>query len=213
MNTDDFLPYVLPEVIGAPDPLVKQHIVSASAEFCSKTLAWTDAQDPIPLVDGEPEYEIDCPSGAYALTVRDVTIGGTRLVPVTVDQLPQVLPNWQTAQGSEPSYYNASGTRGSIRVYPTPANTTGQSMTVRAAFVPVSGASTLPDFLGQQHMEVIASGAKARLLMMPGVAWSNPVLAAYHKTLFDAGIVDARIAEQHDRVPGSLRAKYRAFGS
>lgn len=213
MNIEDFFPYVIPEVTGCPDPLAKMHIISAAAEFCRETLAWTDAQDPIPLVDGVSEYEIECPSQSYALTVRDVTIGGVRLVPITMGQLPSVLPNWQTAQGNEPRYYNASGTRGYIQVYPIPAATTGQSMTVRAAFVPSSGASTLPDFLGQRHMEVIASGAKARLLAMLGVAWANPVAGAFHKQLFDAGVLDARIAEMHDRVPGSLQVTPRAFGA
>jgi hypothetical protein len=61
-------------------------------------------------------------------------------------------------------------------------------------------------------MDAIASGAKARLLMMPGVPWSNPALGAYYRQSFDASIIDARIEEMHDRVPGRLTVQPRIFG-
>jgi hypothetical protein len=83
---------------------------------------------------------------------------------------------------------------------------------VRAAYVPTLKATTLPDFLGTQHMDTISSGTKAHLMMMPAVGWSNPQLGAYYQQRFEQGLLDARIEELHDRVPGSLTVRPRAFG-
>ena len=208
MKLDAFHPHVLTEVLGCPAPLMDLHLVSAAAEFCRETLAWTEAQDPMPLVNGMADYELDMPDQAYACTVRDVWLGGRRLTPITL----HALQGFGAGESNEPTHYNASSERGTLRVYPTPANVTGQALVTRTAFAPVMAATTLPDFLGQRHMEVIASGAKARLMLIPGQAWSNPQLGAYHRQQFDNGVLNARIEEAHDRVPGTLTVQPRRFG-
>jgi len=213
MKTESFYPYVLPEVIGCPDPTVNQAIVSAAAEFCRETLSWTEIQDPVSLVNGEHNYELDVPSQAYALTVRDVWLGIRRLQPITMQALQVLMPTWQTATGSVPTHFNSATERGLIRVFPIPNDVlaTDPKLVIRAAYVPVLNATTIPDFLGQRHVEVIAAGAKARLMVIPGTAWSNPGLAGIYRTQFDAGIQTAIIAEAHDRVPGVLTVPARRF--
>ena len=213
MKVEDFFPYVLVDVLGCPDPSLRIAIVSAAAEFCRETLAWTEVQDPILLENGVSSYEMDTPLQAYASTVRSAYVGARPLTPITPDVLRTAMPDWATAQSTEPVYFNQTVERGFITVYPTPYAVTTQALSVTAAFVPTIAATSLPDFLGQRHVDVIASGAKARLMMTPLTAWSNPSLAAYHRQLFDAGVIDARISEAHGRVPGSLRAQSRKFGS
>ena len=211
MTPDGFFPYVLPDVPGCPDPVVKLALVAAAHEFCRETLCWTEIQDPMPLVAGTSDYEIDMPSQALALTVRDVWLGTSRLAPVTMQALQRVMPDWRTASSSEPVYYNAAVERGSIRVFPIPTNPAGLALVVRASYAPSMGANALPDFLGQRYMEVIAAGAKARLLIVPGTEWANAPLAGYYRQLFDAAITNARIEEAHDRVPGSVSVQPRRF--
>ena len=208
MKLEDFFPHVLIDVIGCPDPTLRLQIVSAAAEFCRETLAWTESQDPMLLVNNVSDYELDVPAQAYAYTVRDVWVNGRRLSPITL----HAMQGSNAGESNEPTHYNASAERGLIRVFPTPINVTGQALVTRTAFVPTMTATALPDFLGQRHMEVIASGAKARLMLIPGASWSNPQLGAYHRDLFSAGIVNARIEEAHDRVPGTIRVSPRSFG-
>ena len=212
MTLDEFYPYILAEVQGCPNPLININLVAASIEFCTKSLAWTGLTAAIPLVNAQPDYVITAPADARALMATKVWVDGSRMDPVTDDNLAAKLPNWQTATGSTPAYFNSAITRGSVRVYPTPDNVTTQALTIRAAFIPTPTATTLPDFLGQYHMESIASGVKSRLLAMPNLAWSNPALGVYHKGLFDAAIIDARINELHDRTQGSITAAPRRFG-
>lgn len=207
-----FHPFVATEVIGCPDPTINQALLLTAIEFCRETKAWTEIQEPIPLEGGAFEYEMDAPTGALVQTVRDVWIGSRRLTPITMAGLQNVMPDWATAQGSEPSHYSMAGELPLLRVYPIPANTTGQALVVRASYVPKTNATTLPDFLGQRHIEGVASGAKARLMAMPGTPWSNPELASYYRAMYDQSILNARIEEAHDRVPGTIRVQPRSFG-
>lgn len=207
----NFYPFVATEVIGCPNPVIDQALRLTAIEYCRETKCWAEFQDPITLFDGAREYDMDVPTGAYVQTVRDVLIGSRRLQPVTMLGLQEVMPDWPTATASEPSYYNLAGELPRLRVYPTPASPT-QAMLVRAVYVPTLSATTLPDFLAQRHLEAISSGTKGRLLAMPGVPWSNPELGMYHRANFDKAILNTRIEEAHDRVPGTIRVQPRSFG-
>lgn len=206
-----FHPFVATEVIGCPDPTINQALLLTAIEFCRETKAWTEIQEPIVLLNGIYEYEMDYPADAQVQTVRDVWIGSRKLDPVTMAGLQSVIPDWSIAQGSEPSHYNLAGEIPLLRVFPIPVNPT-QSMVVRATYTPSISATTLPDFLGQRHIEGIASGAKARLMAMPGTPWSNPELSVYYRSVYDQAILNTRIEEAHDRVPGTIRVQPRSFG-
>lgn len=211
MNLDAFFPYVLPEVVGCPDPTLRAAINAAAAEFCRESLAWTVFSDPITLIDGVADYDLDVPIGAYVHTVRDVWLGNRRLTPKTMIGMQDTMPQWVTNTASEPVYYNAAVDRGQIHVFPTPSNTAG-ALVLRMAYAPTLSATTLPDFLGQRYLDVVANGAKARLMLIPGQTWSNPELAVFYQTKFTDGIVSARIDEAHDRVRGSISIRPRMFG-
>jgi hypothetical protein len=212
MQLDAFFPFVLTEVIGCPDPTVRAITGLVVSEFCQKTLAWTEEQDLVPLVNGVIDYELDTPSQAYVVTIRDVWLGGRRLQPKSMAQVQDSLPDWQTSASSDPIFYNQSADRGSIRVFPIPANVTTQALRIRAAFAPNIASSSAPDFLGQRYMDVIASGIKARLMLMPGAPWSNPEVGGIYRQKYDDGLLTARIEEVHDRVTGSLTVTPRMFG-
>lgn len=206
MNLDAFKPLVLTEVIGCPDPLLNQAILMAAAQFCRESMSWTETQDPITLVNGVSDYDLDAPMGAYLLTVRDVWVGNRRLQAITTQE---VTPG---ERSSEPSFYNLATSRESLSVFPTPAGVTGASLVVRACYFPAPNATSLPDFLGRNYLDAITSGAKARLMAVPAVPWSNPALGAYYRQIFDAAIIDSRIDEVHDRVPGRITVQPRSFG-
>lgn len=213
MKLEDFHPFILADVMGCPAPMIDQALVLAAQEFCRETFAWTEPQDPVLLVNGVQDYELDVPTQAIALAVREVRFEKRTLRATTLAELGRVMPGWETLLGNAPSHYNASVDRGSIRVYPIPSMVNGGSLTIRTAFIPALTTTTLPDFLGVYHTEVLASGAKARLMMAPAdKAWSNAQLGLYHRKLFDDGIVNAKIAELHDRVPGPLTVAPRRFG-
>ena len=213
MTLDEIIPWVQPDVIGCPEPTVRQAIVSAVAELCSTARIWSEIQDPIELEEGIADYDLDGPSQAYAVLVMDLYVGPDKLQAVTMDQLQQSLPDWRTATAARPCFYNSAVTQGSVRIYPIPKGVQpGTSLVMRVAYMPSTGASSIPDFIGQGYMDTIAAGAKARLMRIPGQVFSNPTLAMHYRQQFDAGVVDARINEAYDRVPGCLTVQARPFG-
>ena len=211
MTPDQFHPYIRVDVPDCPDPVINANVISACAEFCRETLAWTEFQDYLALFDGVIDYEIDVPSQSRLIQVMDVWLGSTKLVALTMKDLQRVLPNWMDSVGSLPVYYTAAVERGMIRLHPKPSNVTGKKLSLRIALVPSSNAKTLPDFLELHHFEAIASGVKARLMMMASASWFNPQLAERHRQFFLEGINSARIAEIHDRAPSTVNVQPRRF--
>ncbi len=213
MRLDDFMPHVLVELPGCSDPLVKQTLVRAAVEFCQRTLAWDEIQDPITLTDDVSEYEIDVPSGGQVYQVRDVWIRNRRLRPITLQDLQLEMPDWRDSGASEPSAYNLSTTRGTLSVFPrlqnVPANTT---MVLRVAYVPSNSATVLPDFLGQQYLMAIAAGVKAALMAIPNQAWSQPALVPFYRQQFEEGVFNARAEALHDRTFGTVAVTPRRYG-
>lgn len=212
MKVEDFLKYVLPEVPGAPDEIASRAVVLATDEFLRNTLAWEIISDPIDLVAGERDYDMEVVPGALALTIRSVWTRNGELKPVTMSELQDRLPDWQVAQGTEPRFYNMVKGFGTLSVYPTPIEPFTSQLTFHSVYTIKKTSTTIPDDIVEQYLDAIASGAKARLMIMPGVSWSNPQLAVAHKQLFDDAVVKARIDAHLSRVPGSPRVRPIRFG-
>jgi hypothetical protein len=200
MKIVDLIPMVAVEALGCPYPTISQAILMASINLCKESLAWAEDSDQIQMQVGNRSYEIDAPTGSVMETVLSAYCNGQPLLSFNRAFTPSNTTGI-------PTHYNMTSDRLSVSVYPSPAST-DYALIVRAAFTPTLTTTTLPDFL---DIDVVTSGAKARVMAMPGVTWSNPQLSAYYKSVFDAGITQYRIEEHHGRVPGSVRVQPRAF--
>lgn len=212
MTPSDLLPYILPEVPGAPDALVKQAIMRAANDFCTETGVWSEIQDPTPVVDNVNEYDLDAPSGAQVITIKSIWMVNRELVPVTMERLQELIPNWQESKGSDPAYYNCAQDYSTVRIYPIPLGANGAKMTIRAIYAPNQFGTTLPAFLVDKYLDEIMAGAKSRLMIMPNKSWSQPQLAMVNATVFNEGVVKAKVFQAHDKVAGSVRVRPVRYG-
>lgn len=202
MLVDAFFPMVLPDVIGCPDPMLQQQIMMAAHHFCTETGVWSEIQDPIKLQAGVTEYEIDAPSkDAYVARVSGVWLNNLKLEPEQLKK-PKV-------EGVKPTGYHTSRARSTITLNGSPL--AGDILVVRAVYAPSLQSKNLPDFLMERYADAIASGAKHRLMAMPGKDWSNPSISQFYRTQYDGALTDARIEMERGSVPGSLRVKPRPF--
>lgn len=207
MLLDAFYPYVLPEVLGCPDPLVSQALRLAATEFCRGSLAWSEIQGPYPLIEGVRDYEMDTPvADAVVASVQQVWVDDKSLTAMPVDS---AVPG--SAIKGMPTHFTMSFDASVVSLYPLPSDA-AMTLTARVAYAPSMSATTLPDFLGVEWVEVIASGAKARLMTMPKTDWTNPELGLYYRQIFDKGVQSARITDAYGRVPGAIKVKPKAFG-
>ena len=212
MNIEALHTYVLPELPGAPDVLVSQALLLATIEFCVESLAWELIQDPVSVLDKQNELDVEVPRDARIVLVKDVWMANRRLLPVTMAELQERLPDWQTATGSDPAYYNASIDWKTIRIFPSPLNANRAKLTMRVALAPELAAKTIPDELGIKYLDALCSGAKARLMLMPDKAWSNAQVGMYHRRIFDDGVTKAKVESFLDRVQGQTAVRPVAYG-
>lgn len=214
MQLDAFLPLVMPEVMGCPEPVARSAIMVAANEFCRDTMSWTDFTTPAPIQEGVSDYVLQVPAGGYVVSVLDVWLDGSPMRSATMGELSELLPGWMNAGSSQPAYYNQAKVRGTLTVYPRPVNiaSAAPNLIARCAYAPVVSSAVLPDFLGGDYLDAIASGAKSRLMAMPAVTWGNPALATYHKGLFDGAKEVAIGTEARGRVRGSGFVTSRSFG-
>lgn len=207
INVSKILPFVVPEVPGAPDALVARQIMLAANDFCINTGVWDEIQDPMVVIDKIYQYDVEVPKNAQVATIKNIWMPNRELIPATMNQIQQFIPNWQTSTGSEPVYFNAAQDWTSFRIFPIPENANKVKMTLRASYAPDQFGSVLPSFLMDRWLDEITAGAKARLMLMPGKAWTNPNAGAYNRQIYDNGVLEAKIFMAHDKVLGNVRVK------
>jgi hypothetical protein len=212
-----FMTRIAPSVQGAPAEFQRQAVIDAISMFCKKTRAWYEIQDAFLVQSGNSDYSVDLPSGAQPMSIEAVWCGVFQLQPLNMQALQAVMPNWQTATGPRPLYYNSEIDWSGFRVFPMPTPTdilaaaTVLTLRIKGSFLPTEASTTVPDFLWSKYRDVISAGAKSILMMTPSVSWFNPKLAEYHQSLFDTGVADARIEVIHGRVSGTVAVPSRRF--
>ena len=213
MTLDNFLPYVLPDVPGCPSVTAKRAVIDAAMDFLTYSGIWREVQEPIPLTPDINEYDLDAPTGALCIAVRDIYTSQGSLRPVTLSELAQLLPNWQTATASAPMYYTRSFDLTTLRLYPMPHEPNGETITVDAVYTLDQSATSIPDVIVQRWRDVIVDGAKARLKSMSKVAWADPGRAVKHQFDFELGRSRAKVQALYDNTTGSLTVRPRRFGA
>ena len=211
MNLADIVHYVRLETPLVMDAIIVQTMAAVAMDFCMRTKVWSEVQDPIPLVDGVSQYDMEPVTGARVVEISRVWLPIGEVLPITLDTLAQVLPNWQSATAFAPRYYNAARDWDSLTVFPTPLGANRTPMTFRAVYAPLRTTLTLPDFLADRFLDPLVSGTKARLMTQVNVPWSNPPAGLMHKDIYEGEVLAARIAQLHDRVPGALTVQPRRF--
>lgn len=212
MQIDDLVHYVRLELPGVMDVIIVQAMAATAMDFCERTRVWQEIQDPVPLIDGVNQYDMEGPTGARVLTIANVWAADRELVAVTMADLVRVLPNWQTAQSSQPQYYNAARDLKAITVYPIPMGAQKAQLTLKAQYAPKRTATVLPDFLGDNHHDALVDGTQARLMLQVNVPWSNPAAGMMHQQAYEQAVAKAHIDQLHEQVPASLRVRPMRFG-
>lgn len=213
MLFDDLLPQVLPDVAGCPDLAAVNALRNAAIEFCSKTHAWNAVLAGIALVDGTQAYTIPAQGdGARGVAVLWGWCNGREVKGAPLSEIMAAMPDWQTAIGPTPIYLSQAAGADGVTVYPSPMNSNGALLQLRVAFAPGLTSTGVPDAVGNDYFETIVAGAKARLMLTAGKAWSNPAMGVLAAQKFASDLVDVRIRVLHDMSVGSLTVQARPFG-
>lgn len=212
----EFLPYLLPNVPGCPEPMAEQALRSACIEFCRISLLVQDVTTDS-LVANVADYTVEVPTSNVLVKVLGVWVGDKELQPASVEMVSSGLalrgPTVkETVTSNFPLvYFQKTPTSSDISLYPVPNEAYADGLAVRSAFAPSRTASSVADVLYTNWAEEIAQGALARLHAMPGLPFTNPGLAAAFSQMFAAATRRAANVARSGQLAAAARVKPASF--
>jgi len=205
-----FLPDVLPHVAGVSDPLAEGEIRKAAIEFCHKSLAWTHMHDPVTVAARVNPYDYSKPSGTQVVEPLQVWLEERKVIEFkTPAELSELYGDWRKAEGT-PQFITQERPS-QFYLVPTPTMTLANGLTLRVALKPSRSASGVDSMIHEEYAEVIANGAIARLLAIPGKPWTNLSLASARGEIFNADINKVRHRVRRGYAPAKPRVPAQFF--
>lgn len=198
----ELAPHVLPFAPSCPEPTMVQYLREAAIKFCERSRSWR-SDEVYPLIG--PEINVMAKCDAVIIDIESVrwreTAGdqwGLKLDPVQYDEVAGEY------RDGNPLYF-AQKLAGTLQVSPFAAG----ELRVVMYLKPDRNATELPDYLVELHPEIIAAGALAKILTLPGYDFTEPNLAMMHLSDFNS----ACDAHFRDSQRGQQRARTRSKAS
>jgi hypothetical protein len=209
VNLDQFLPRMLPYLIGCPEPLAKQALVDAAIEFCGRTNAVSVALDPLSIADGVATYELEPPAQTSVSLVQRAWYGNRLLGPVPYEQAVNI---YGPQTGSPRFYYGGFVDEVySLTLWPTPDMDWPNGLRVRAALAPTRSATQVHDLLFERYADAVVHGAVASVASIPDQSYTDLKLAASSAAKARAEVLVARGEALRGNVQSSMSVTLRGF--
>ena len=200
MRWSDFGPYVMPYVLGCPEPLMVQHVRLAAIEFCRRTSCYQATLE-LEMKQGASQADLSPDPGTQINRVLAVGINGRSWPLVSAKQGQALL------RADSPQDFCFTADNLVLHVAPVP--TADQSGSVDAVLTPTITSHMLDDAVALAHLQDIAMGAVASLQQIPGQAFTDLKSAVIQQAQFNARIttVAAKMAR------GLVAAKMPSYTS
>ncbi len=194
----EFHVHVLPDVLGCPHPVVDRALCDAAREFLLATKAWQETEE----FDAEGDtnlFDFDLPSQTELVQVVRGSVAGEALDIYGVSKLPTDHATRQPRCG----LYHANDEE--YLLFPKPS--AGQVVSITLAVRPLLAGPGVGDQVFKKHAELIAAGAKARLLKKPRQPWTDLEQAVIFQSEFNDGIHTAANRDFMHTAPAQRRVK------
>lgn len=203
---DELLTEVLPLAPSCPEPIAIRYLREAAIEFATQARNWKATDT---LAVAAPDYECLIPfEDARVLAIEEARFEGHRLQPIDTQALDELLPGWQAPDAAAGTPHYITQVRpGTITLAPRRAG----PLWMRVVLVPSNRATTLPDFLLDEHGIEIGKGAIARVLTHPNGEWANPQLGGLYLAEFQAILARAHRKALKGQANAPLRTKASFF--
>lgn len=195
-----FTPYVAPWVPGCPEPLIDDAVRMAAIEFCKRThiLRERIAFNTVATQD----YVTLTPAGGDVARVYRVMIDDTILEPTRRADFDE------DGDPGQPLEYYVEPPN-TLRLYPVPDAV--YAVVAHVSVNPDRDATTLDDVLYSNWRDVIAAGARSKLMLMGGQPWFKPDAAELDNAIFQTAIDRAAHKRATGNVGAPLRTRLHTF--
>jgi len=206
---EDFLDDTLPDLPGCPQPLAVNAIKQAAIEFCDNSFVFQINHPAIDAVATIGEYAWAPRADLKVVRPERVWYDKKPLTPLARRDLDALYAYWPGQEGT-PTYFVQEKIEKLILV-PKPSAALVGGILAKVSARPARSATAVDDELWEKYLEVIASGAKAKLFAMKKKPWTDSALANYHRQLFEDGIARAKIAATRGHGRAKLRTQAHFF--
>ncbi len=208
VDWQEFFPLVKQHCDQVPDPVLLTAIRAAACDFCEKSLAYRADFDPLIIIAGMSEYEMDPPDiETRVVTPLYVELDGEKLTETCEDAMPVA---WRAEAAGKTKNYLVMAAQ-SLWLYPTPATASTTGLFIRAALKPTRISTGVEDVLLEDHGETIAHAAVARIMEISKKPWSDAQLAVYHAGKYAESLAVAKLRSRKGNTMADLRVQVRPF--
>ena len=177
-----FAKFVRPSVPGCPEPVLLDGILRACIEYCTRTKSITQDVSVITAASTNG-YAIPVSSGYEPVEVNRVMRSGYDLDPSSLNEAHQMR---LTQRNDMPRVFWMDENN-LLQFAPTPNAI--ETLEVIAAVTPSMAATSVPDaLLSNTRYDAICAGARAFLMALPKVEWSDLQQSAVDRAAFQAAI-------------------------
>lgn len=203
-----FYDYVLPEVPGCEAELALQHIRRAAKDFYTRTRIKKVDLTGFSTVAGTATYALaGVPAGHVVSEMLRVARDGLPITPMNGEDRDSVYPGWE-GKTDVPDYFYLLDSE-NLTLFATPDS--AYAITLQASVAPSNAATTVDDWVFEQHQHTLTAGALASLLAIPKKPWTDPATAGYYAGLYRSAVPDALRKVSQGRARAALRTR-AAFG-
>ncbi|MFP4036997.1 MAG: hypothetical protein ACLFUE_05705 [Desulfobacteraceae bacterium] len=172
--TYDFYKYIAPDVPMVPLPTVEDTVADVIIDFCQKTSIYRQwLEDYIAVSQDDEEVELDLPNSTAVVEI------------LAIQEVEDIGDYGDFRNLDDFMFTNQADTP--MLLLNDPAEKDYEAR-VRVALRPTIGFTEVPDFIYEDWRDVIASGAKHRLLAMRGKPWYAPRDAEGHRMDYRRGV-------------------------
>jgi hypothetical protein len=184
-----FYPDVLPELPGAPLPMVDHWLRNVTIDFCERSKAYVADLALIDAVAEQMSYPLVMPAGTELVDVVSAWFIGEEITPKSPGYLKDKFGDWMAETGT-PEHFTHQATD-AIMLVPAPADAATDALKIKASIRPALTATGVDDWFYSQYRLALAAGCKAKMMAMKDVPWADPERVALNLSTFEAAISKA----------------------
>ena len=218
MTTDrsEFIKLVAPDVITCPSAIVERETVGAIIEFCEKSDIFTkefnvelDSDD----IDSDTQNSIDIVVGGYlGDTYRPVSMIACMVdsTPYTPEsrEIMNTVTYWDSIKDPNVKYFHFVDNY-RLRLYD--MSTSDDYVYIKLTVKPLRTATVFDDVLYEDYAEVIAAGAKYRILSNANKLWANPSMLNENYRKWRRGLSRAKLRRNKNFTHVSQHVNWQSF--
>lgn len=203
VSYEEFFKEVIPFVRDVPEFVALNAIRNACIEFCEETLFWRQVLDPLDIVVGQADYDLEVEANTEVAMIVSASLGSLVLGVKSDEELVALLgAKWRDNEGA--IQYITQEDFATVRLCMTPDTATTEQLRLTVALRPLRSSTRIDRAIYERYAEIIGWGARARLHDTPQQSYSDEQAAAKFRKWFESGYGKAKISINRGRGRGPI---------